>query len=538
MENEQAVDIDLRHYARVVWRWLWLIVLASAIAGGGAFLASGLMTPIYEASTTLLIREGQNEAGLDYNSVLMSERLARTYSQLLKDAPVLEEVINRLKLGISPEALARMIAVDNLRDTLLISLKVRSPNAEQAAAIANTVVEVFAEQHAQIASTSYSSSMQSLDREMQQLQSQIQATQQALDAERAKAIPSSAEIARLETLAAQYRSTYADLLQSYEGMRVAAASSSEALILTKPAKVPAQPILPRKELNTALAGAIGALLGLAAAFLIEHLDDTIKTEGDVQRVTQVPTLATIPRFSRSQSASKAPLMAAHPESAEAEAYRLLRANFQFATLGMGNSAITVVVSSAQPQEGKTTVAVNLSLSLARIGKQVLLVDTDLRRPTLHSQFGLPNDAGLTSLFLEEDPHPEEFIRDTGVTGLRLLTSGPIPANPAELLEYPHFATILARLQKLADYLILDSPPVLSVADAGILARKAGAVLLVAQPGKTRSDALKESVLNLERVRVRVLGVVLNKAGHRPGYYYSYEQHGRARSGVQAHWPRR
>ena len=538
MENEQVADIDLRHYAHVVWQWLWLIVLASAIAGGGAFLASGLVTPIYEASTTLLIRESQNEAGLDYNSVLMSERLARTYSQLLKDTPVLDEVINRLKLHVSAEALARMITVDNLRDTLLINLKVRSPNAEQAAAIANAVVEVFAEQYAQIASTSYSGSMQSLDREMQQLQTQIQVTQQALDAERAKAIPNTAETARLEALAAQYRSTYAGLLQSYEGMRVAAAKSSASLILTKPAKAPAQPIWPRKDLNTALAGAIGALLGLGAAFLVEHLDDTIKTEGDVRRVTHVPTLATIPRFSRSQSASKAPLMATHPESAVAEAYRLLRASFQFATLGMGNSAVTVVVSSPQPQEGKTTIAVNLSLSLARIGKQVLLVDTDLRRPTLHTQFGLPNDAGLTSLFLEEDPHPEEFIRDTGVTGLRLLTSGPIPANPAELLEYPHFATILARLQKLADYLILDSPPVLSVADASILAQKAGAVLLVAQPGKTRSDALKDSVLDLERVRVRVLGVVLNKAGQSAGHYYSYELPNRGKQKEQSLWPGR
>lgn len=520
MESEQVADIDLRRFGRVVWRWLWLIALAALIAAGAAFLASTLSTPVYEASTALLIREGQKEAGLDYNSILISERLARTYSQMLKDTPVLDETIARMGLAMTEEELAGMITVENVRDTLLINLKVRSRDPVLAAGIANTVVEVFAEQRAQIGSAAYARAMYNLDQEMQQLQTQIQACQEELDAERARSGPNSAEAARLETLVAQYRSTYADLLRSYEEMRVAEAGESEGLILTKPAKVPTVPILPRKGLNTALAGALGALVGLGVAFLIEHLDDTVKTEEDVQRATQLPTLATIPRFGRSEAASKVPLMVAHPNSAVAEAYRLLRTNTQFATLGAGERAVTIVVSSAGPREGKTTTVANLGVSLAQAGKRVLLIDTDLRRPALHTHFGLSKEVGLTSLFLQQELRPEAALQETGVKGLRLLPSGPIPANPAELLEYPQFAAILARLKESADYLILDSPPVLSVADASILGQRANGVLLVARPGKTRTDALKASVASLQRVRARVLGVVLNDAAHYPNHRYS------------------
>lgn len=531
MENGQAADLDLKHYVLVVWRWLWLIILAAAIAGGGAFLVSSLSTPIYEASTTLMIREGQKAASIDYNAILISERLARTYSQMLKDTPVLDETIARLGLGISEEALAKMLTVENVRDTLLINVKVRNADPVLATDLANTIVEVFAEHHAQVASASYSGSMENLDSEIRHLQGQIQASQQALDAQRAKPTPDAAEVARLETMAAQYRSTYAELLRSYEEMRVSVASATEALVLTKAAKVPATPILPRRGLNTALAGAVGALLGLGAAFLFDYLDDRIKGEDDVQGSAQLPVLAKIPRFGRAEATKGLPLMAAHPESAVAEAYRLLRTNLQFATLATGSS-VTIVVSSPEPQDGKTTTAANLGVSLAQTGKRVLLVDTDLRRPALHTHFGLHNDTGLTSLFLQQEPDPSGVIRETGVKGLRLLTSGPIPANPAEVLEYPQFAAILARLQESADYVILDSPPVLSVADASILGQKASGVLLVARPEKTRRESLKASVLGLQKVKVRVLGVVLNNVNHHAGheYGYAYARHGSSTQG--------
>lgn len=527
METEQVAELDLRRYARVLWRWLWLIALIALIAAGGAHLASSLATPIYEASTALLIREGQRQAGLDYNSILISERLARTYSQMLKDTPVLDETIARLGLPMTEGELAAMVTVENVRDTLLINLRVRSPDPALAARIANTLLEVFAEQRAQIGSAAYASAMYNLDQEMQQLQGQIQACQQELDAERAQAAPNSGEIARLETLVAQYRATYADLLRSYEEMRVAQAGESEGLILVKPAKVPTAPALPRKGQNTALAGLAGALLGVGVAFLLEHLDDTVKTEEDVQRAAHLPTLATIPRFSRSESATKAPLMVTHPKSVVAEAYRLLRTNVQFATLGAGDQAITIVVSSPGPGEGKTTTAANLAVSLAQAGKRVLLVDTDLRRPRLHAHFALSNEVGLTSLFLQQEPEPQAALLQTGVNGLRLLPSGPIPANPAELLEYPQFAAILGRLKGLADYLILDSPPVLSVVDASILGQRANGVLLVARPGKTRTDALKASVATLQRVQVRILGVAFNDAAYYPNHRYSrsYARHG-------------
>lgn len=512
MDSEQIADIDLKHYMRVLGRWLWLIVLIAAIAAGGAYLVSRQATPIYEASTTLLISEGEQVSGPNYDSIMASQQLARTYCVMLTNTPVLDEVVNRLGLTISERQLAKMIGVEEVSGTPLIEVRVRSHDPELAAGIATMVPLVFIEQQRKAGSAHHASAMAGLDREMQQLQLQVQAAQQELDAERSRLRPDSTKVARLEMLVAQYRSTYADLLRSYDELRVAEAMGSSSITITKPAKAPTLPILPRVGLNTLLAAVAGLALAACTVLLLDDQDDLIRDETDVWAVAGLQALASIPRGAQAGLGKGMPPVTACPESAIAEAYRLLRANLQFALPDMGQRATAIVVSSADAQEGKTTTAANLGASLAQIGRRVLLVDANLRRPTLHAQFGLGNEAGLTSLLLQQVPDPQSIIQETGVQGLRVLTAGPVAGNPAELLEYPHLADVLAHLRGLANYLIIDSPALLRVADACILAQKADGVLLVVQQGKTRREALKNSVLCLQTVKARLLGIVLNRAG--------------------------
>ena len=528
MDAQPSGTDEIRQYLALLHRWLWLIVLGTVLAGASAFIASRLSTPIYEAATTLLISEGQQPSGPDYSAILLSERLAKTYAEMLQGQPVLNAV--EIHLGVSLEE--ANVTVEPVRDTQLIRLKVQHPDPALAAAIANALPEAFIQQNEQPQAARFQSSLESLSGEMQRIQSEIDAAQLELEAARAR--PDAAgdgQIARLETLLAQYRATYAGLLQSYEEVRIAQARATDSLTVFEPATVPRSPALPRTRTNTLLAAVVGAMLAVGAAFLIEYLDDTIKQPDQLERAVGLPTFASILRIPDADN-GQGPVMATEPDSPIAEAYRMLRTNLEFSTLGMGPSAITLLVTSAEPQDGKTTTLANLGLALAQGGKRVLLVDTDLRRPALHQPFHLPNERGLTSLLLNPQADPSTVIQATGVDRLQVLAAGPLPSNPAEVLDFPQTAHILGHLRSLADYVILDSPPVLSVADASILAQKVDGVVFIVEAGQTRTDMLRRAVAALRAVNAHLLGAVLNNVAAGPGHpYYHYYYYGR-RDGSQ------
>jgi non-specific protein-tyrosine kinase len=211
-----------------------------------------------------------------------------------------------------------------------------------------------------------------------------------------------------------------------------------------------------------------------------------------------------------------------PRSPSSEAYRALRTNLQFALLG--RSGEVLLVTSAYPGEGKSTTAANLAVAMAQGGRAVILADTDLRRPSLHRFFGFPNNLGVTSLLLDASLGPADALRPAeAVPGLQVLTSGPLPPNPAEVLESSRTQTLLAQLRGQADVIILDSPPLLVVTDAAVLSTLADGTLLVLDSGATRVDAARKAIETLEKVGVRPIGAVVNKldpasAGR---YYYDY-----------------
>jgi len=204
----------------------------------------------------------------------------------------------------------------------------------------------------------------------------------------------------------------------------------------------------------------------------------------------------------------------------AEAYRVLRTNLQFAGVGKANSVF--MVTSTEAGEGKTTTLANLGAVLAQAGKQVILVDTDLRRSTLHQVFGMANSIGLTSMLLDESLGVHDVVVPTHIPNLRLLTSGPRPPNPAELLEHPRMDEIIALLRADADLVILDTPPVLAVADATIMSSRVDGVVMVVLMGGTRTELCRRAVQALRQVNARLMGAVMNKVTHsRGGYYYYY-----------------
>ena len=199
----------------------------------------------------------------------------------------------------------------------------------------------------------------------------------------------------------------------------------------------------------------------------------------------------------------------NPRSPVSEAYRTLRTNLEFFSLD--EPVRTLVVTSPGAKDGKSTVLANLAVALAQGGKRVILVDCDLRRPTQHTMFGLDNATGLTTMMLDEAAQSKPPLRETPVDGLRVLTAGPLPPNPAELLGSRRMKETLAALLKKADVLLFDAPPVLAVTDALVLAVRTDGVLLVVKAGGTTREHVEQAKERLERVNARIVGAVLNNA---------------------------
>jgi succinoglycan biosynthesis transport protein ExoP len=326
-----------------------------------------------------------------------------------------------------------------------------------------------------------------------------------------------AELTRLQTI-------YVMRLNSAEDLRLSAARYEDNVTLFSEAQTPTSPVKPRVLLNTILGLLSGAVLGVSTAFLLEYLDDTIKTPEEVSAVLDLPTLGNVTRIPGVKELKDGLIALKEPRSPLVEAYRALRTNVQFSLVG--NPSASILVTSAGPKEGKSTTLANLGTVMAQAGKRIILADTDLRRPTLHEFFEVPREPGLTDLLLDDEPEVTKYLRETSIPGLWLLPSGPLPPNPSELLSSPQAGRIFEDLKDRADVVLFDSPPVLAVTDATILSTKVRGVLLVLDAGTTRTDVAQQGQEALTQVGASILGVVLNRQKKGRGGYYHYYYYSR------------
>jgi capsular exopolysaccharide synthesis family protein len=298
-------------------------------------------------------------------------------------------------------------------------------------------------------------------------------------------------------------------------------------LLVLPAQLPVTPVSPDPILNAAVGLAIGLLLGIGLAFLRERLDDSLRGRNDLEQHVGAPVLAVIPRVPGWRNKHDARLVVRdQPKGAVAEAYRTLRTSISFMAAQRGAKVIMVVSPAAG--DGKTTTAANLALVLADAGRRVVLVSADLRKPRLHRFFGLQNETGLATV-LAGEAQPWETIQDPGIENLRVLLSGPVPHRPAELLQSEQMGEVLAGLREVADFVVVDTAPVLLVADALALAPLVDGVLFVADFSHTSRSAVAHAREQLDQVGAVTIGSILNnfdpakaKAYKYYGYYAPYK----------------
>ena len=321
------------------------------------------------------------------------------------------------------------------------------------------------------------------------------------------------------------RQLYDSLLQRYKEIGVAGGVGINNITVVNKAKVPKLPFKPNLMRNLMIAIFLGLAAGIALAFLLEHLDDTIKAPEDMEKLLGLPVLGVIPAIKGADDTELALTENADPRSPFAEAYRSLRTSLQFSTPeGMPK---VLLVTSTSVGEGKSTTALSLATHITQTGKTVLLIDCDLRKASLHKKLGISNDFGLTN-YLAGDAQPVNITRGcTMIPHLFLIPSGPLPPNPAELLGSAKMVALLNLAAEKFDQVIIDGPPVLGLADAPLLGSLVEATILVAEAGATSRQYAQGAVKRLRSTRTRLVGCVLTKVDTRNraygyhGYYYQY-----------------
>lgn len=291
-----------------------------------------------------------------------------------------------------------------------------------------------------------------------------------------------------------------------------------SVVVISPAITPTKPVKPNIKMNILIAFLLGLMLSVMLSLQLEYLDNTLKTGQDINDKLDMPVLGLIPTLSRNESKSRL-ISQENPKALVSEAYRVLRTNIGFTNLD--NSIRSILVTSVNAQDGKSTVASNLAVVMAQAGHKVILVDCDLRKPMQHKIFRLDNTRGLTTC-VSQNLNVEDVAHRVMGENLTVLTSGVLPPMPAELLNFERTRDFLKKLQNKYDYVLLDSPPLIAVADATVLASQVNGVMLVVKAEETRIDLSMQAKEQLIKANARIIGAVLNKVNIKSDSYYSYK----------------
>ncbi len=502
--------MDLRHELAILRARLPLILAVIVIVTGASFGYSSLQPKVYQAEATLVVGQSLSSVNPDYTALLASQSLSTTYATVATTRPLLQNVIESLGLPGTTDDLARRVSASAAIGSTILSITAQDGDPAQAAAIANALANqlIAASPAVQGRQTGV---QKFVDADLQATQAQIEAAQAEANTLGDLTTRTAAQAATLATLQAELtslQSSYATLLG------FSSSGSANLLSIIQPAAAPAAPISPRPLLNALLASVLGLLLVAAVVFLLAYLDDTVRTPEAVEELIGLPTLGTVLRMKGDAERSEIYRLVTlvYPRSAAAEAYRTLRTNVDFTAVD--EPVRTLLVTSAVPSEGKTVTAANLAIAFALAGRSVLLVDADLRRPSIHTIFNLPNAQGLTTLLYSDQADVDLIAHSNLHVRLRVLTSGPLSPNPAELAGSERMRRVFERMKATADIVIVDSSPLQAVTDSAILSSYLDGTLLVIDSNRTRRATIRQAREALAKANARVIGVVLNRLANR------------------------
>jgi Mrp family chromosome partitioning ATPase len=557
-----------QYWTVLIKRWK-LVVICFLLVGVGTFIGSKLVKPLYQSSVLVqvVIQSGNNNQA-DYNNLLASEQLVQTEATLAVSDPVLRAVASHYP-GLEVSQLVKEVSSSPRSNTQLFEIDVVDPSPTLAARLANDIASTLIKQQLQVM-------QQDNARALQQIQQNIDLTSQQINDTTAKISALQAQrgnqgrVALLQAQLSGLQQHFNQWQTALAQLELTQAQSGNPLQVVQPAQPPTSPTQPGILLTTGVGLLVGVLLGVLLALLYERLDTRMRTPEEISQLLEWPVLATI---WRAISSKQEDMINPTGNNVNRESFRILRTSIGFSSVD--KPLRSLIVTSALPGEGKSAIAANLAIFMSKAGKNTLLIDADLRRPTQHALFNLsPDKLGLSNAILAFSllgvpntpyshqfvgrasaaqtpgvPDPasqslEPYVHSVGIPNLWVMPSGPLPPNPSEFLESKVMQRFLSVVANCGiEVVIFDTAPLLGLSDTCILASKVDGAIVVVDTTRATKVKLRQMKVVLSQTGVRVLGCVANKLKHKrndgASYYYyqpTEERESREKSTRNGHMP--
>lgn len=508
--------MDINQIIKILRTRKFIIYQAVIIIFIVAMVASYFQKPVYEATATIMLKEKDMGTSMLFGDILnqfgsQPERSLQTQIKLITLRPVLQSVIDKLKLNIEPGDLHKKIDIESEGNANLLTVSVKDGSPYRAAKIANTTVEEYLNSSRHITTTELSRARQEVSKKLKDTEEEIIVLAKET-AKKKNSVPDD-----LKAKMDMATGIYVMLAEKHEQLKISEELRTSEALLVAPAVVPEKPVFP-KPMQTAVISLIGGLMvGIAFAFGIDQLDNTIRTTEDAEAIYKLPVIGQIPYQDTLMKLDDKTLVKLHPKSTGAEAYRTIRTNIEY--FNAEKSIRTIMIASANPQEGKSVAGINIAIAFAQTGKKVILVSCDLRKPSIHNYTHTSNTKGLSNYLAGYTDIVEDVMQDSDIENLKIITSGPLPPNPSELLGSKRMEQLINELREKMDYIIFDTPPILAVTDSTVLAKFSDGAIIISDYKRTSKDDGKKIISALEKTGVRQLGVVINNIPKSVAYPY-------------------
>ena len=504
-------------YLRPLIRWWRLIVIVTVLAVSTSTVSTMFQVDNYVSKTTLITGTTFLDPNPESSKLYLSQQLAYIYADMTYREPI--QIATMEALGINWLPNYRSEVVPN---TQLLEISVIDTNPQRAQIIANELANQLILQTPTIGGTESGERQDFVKEQLASLQNQIRETETSIEELQKSlvSLTSASQVVNVEKEISEQTVRLDSLRMNYAGFL---ANSQEGAVnklsVLEPANLPTRPTGTNKYNVIALAGLVGFSLGTGAAYLLEFLDRTIKTSSDVDRIFGLPVIGYISEVS--DDGNRATYVSKYPNSILAENFRLLWSNIEF--FRVSNPLKTILITSPNPGNGKTTVASNLALSISQDGQDVLLVDADLRRSAIHSSLKMTKGPGLSDVIRNKaDAQGVARLWKSDIN-LKVITAGVKPPNITEVVGSNRIAAILSELKKYHEMIIIDAPPLI-ISDSYNLASKADGVIIIMEPGKTSDEQARAIKEQLDRANAKILGFVFNKLSDESMHSYGDYQY--------------
>lgn len=503
-------SVELHRVINIVLRRWWVSVLVIAVFVILGYSITQRQTPVYEATASVMVGQLSAANNLSREDIQLNELFAQTYADLAVRQPVLQGVVDTLGLNESWQELRKRVQVSYVEGTRLIEIDVedKSPGS------ARTVADAVADHLVLIGSTNTSESEEDpiqvfINQQMTDIQAKIVNGKnriREIDNTIAGAI-SSARLLALQTEKANLERLIADHIMNYVALSGMAKQQNQPNVLNviERAHSSNEPVRPNLYLNLLVSAGLGMFLGIGAIFVWDYLDDVVMSTDDLSQISEMNILGTVGRMNgrKDLEITNSPL---EFNSSVMESYRRISNKIRFAS---GDSLpLSIVVTSPVPDEGKSITAANLGIIMAQTNLRTILVDANFTQPVLHQLFDAKNESGLAELIELKEINIPEYLKDTPISNLKIITSGEISQDQNIRLRPESITEILLCLEEYADVIIIDSPPAMLNADAALLSNTAGQAILVVRAAKSKRRDVKQTLIDLQEADANLLGCIV------------------------------